>query len=58
MAEKKSAKKTQTKAGMLGKKGSQIESEKDKPTSEKDSGNTPKISKDKAEWHHDDKPIH
>ena len=58
MAEKKGSKKIQTKAGMLGKKGSQPKGEKDKTASEKDSDNTPKISKEKAEGHHNDKPIH
>ena len=58
MTEKKGSKKIQTKAGMLGKKGSQSESEKDETTSEKNSDNTPKISKEKAEGHHNDKPIH
>jgi hypothetical protein len=58
MAEKKGSKKIQTKAGMLKKKGSQPEGEKDEAASAKDSDNTPKISKEKAEGHHNDKPIH
>jgi hypothetical protein len=58
MAEKKSSKKSQTKAGMLGKKGTQGANEEDKTTTEKDSENTPKISKEKAEGDHGDRPIH
>ena len=58
MAEKKDSRKSQTKAGMLGKKGSQTASEKDKTATEKDSENTPKISKEKAEGDHGDKPLH
>jgi hypothetical protein len=58
MSEKKGSKKTQTKAGMLGKKGRQAASEKDETKAEKDSENTPKISKEKAEGNHDDKPLH
>jgi hypothetical protein len=58
MAEKKGRKKSQTKAGMLGKKGSQPASEKDETATEKDTENTPKISKEKAEGLHNDKPLH
>jgi hypothetical protein len=58
MAEKKTDKKSQTKAGMLGKKGNQTTTDEDKDTKEKETENTPKISKEKAEGHHDDKPIH
>ena len=58
MAEKKAGKKSQTKAGMLGKKGNQPATEEEKNTKEKDTENTPKISKEKAEGHHDDKPLH
>lgn len=58
MAKKKDSEKTQTKAGMLGKKGSRTANEKDETTSKKESENTPKISKNEAEGHHDDKPIH
>lgn len=58
MTEKKSSKKTQTKAGMLSEKSGRAEKEKEKPVSEKKSENTPKISKNEAEGHHDDKPIH
>jgi hypothetical protein len=57
MAEKKASKKSQTKAGMLGKKDNQAANEKDKNKKE-DTENTPKISKEKAEGHHDDKPLH
>lgn len=57
MAEKKASKKSQTKAGMLGKKGNQTETEKDKNKKE-DTENTPKISKEKTEGYHDDKPLH
>ena len=62
MAEKKDDKKTQTKAGMLGKKGSQTENAtengKDQIKSKNESESTPKISKQEAEGQHDDKPIH
>ena len=57
MADEKDDKKSQTKAGMLGKKGNQTATEKDKNKKE-DTENTPKISKEKAEGQHDDKPIH
>jgi hypothetical protein len=57
MTEKKANKKSQTKAGMLGKKGNQAETEKDENKKE-ETENTPKISKEKAEGHHDDKPLH
>ena len=58
MAKEKAGKKTQTKAGMLGKKGSPMDNEEDKDASEKNSSNTPKISKEKAEKSNKDKPIH
>ena len=57
MAEKKASKKSQTKAGMLGKKGNQAATEKNENKKE-DTENTPKISKEKAEGQHDDKPLH
>jgi hypothetical protein len=56
--EKKDGKKKQTKAGMLGKTGSQAASEKNKTPSGKDSENLPEISKEKAEDRNDDKPVH
>ena len=61
MAKKKDSEKTQTKAGMLSKKGSRTENEKDEKdetVSKKESENTPKISKNEAEGQHDDRPIH
>ena len=58
MADKKETKRSQTKAGLLGKKGTQPATEEDKNTKEKVAKNTPKISKEKAEGHHDDKPLH
>ena len=62
MTKKKDSEKPQTKAGMLGKKGSQTEnkteSEKDRTKSKNESESTPKISKHEAEGQHDDKPIH
>ena len=58
MAEKKTDKKTQTKAGMLGKKGSLMDNEEEKDLWEINSSNTPKIKKEKAEENNNDKPIH
>ena len=59
MTEKKNdAEKRQTKAGMMEKNGSAGRREKDKPASARDPENTPKMSKEKAEGHHEDKPIH
>ena len=58
MTKKKDSEKIQTKAGMLGKKGSQTEKEKDQIKSKKEAESTPKISKHEAEGQHDDKPIH
>ncbi len=56
--EKKDSKKRQTKAGMLEKNSTRTTTQKDKTTSEKDPENTPKISKEKAEGNHNDKPLH
>ena len=58
MAEKKNSNKTQTKAGMLGEKGSQTEDKKNDASPDKDRESTPKISKNEAEGQHDDRPIH
>jgi hypothetical protein len=59
MAQKNDAEKRQTKAGMLKKNSPKTGgAEKAETNSEKDSENTPKISKEKAEGEHNDKPIH
>ncbi|MDQ3800735.1 MAG: hypothetical protein M3384_14910 [Acidobacteriota bacterium] len=56
--EKKSDKKRQTKAGMLEKNSKRTSTRKSKADSAKDTENTPKISKEKAEKDTGDKPIH
>lgn len=56
--EKKNSQNRETKAGMLGKNQKQTATGKDKADSEKDTENTPKISKKKAEERSDDKPLH
>jgi hypothetical protein len=59
MTEKKNdAEKRQTKAGMMEKNGNVSGRKKDNTTSAKDPANTPKISKEKAEGNHEDKPVH
>jgi hypothetical protein len=56
--EKKDDVKRQTKAGMLEKNSDETAGKKDNVKSKKDPENMPKISKEKAEGHHDDKPVH
>lgn len=58
MAEKKNDTKRQTKAGMMSKNSDRTASEPDESDSEKKSGDAPKVSKETAEGHHDDKPLH
>lgn len=54
---KKNNSKGQTKAGML-EKGSRNSAGKGKAKSEKDPENTPKVSKNEATEHNDDRPLH
>jgi hypothetical protein len=56
--EKKDDTKRQTKAGMMKENDSRTGSEKGETAAEKDSESTPKMSKEKAEGHHGDKPLH
>ncbi len=59
MAEgKKNSTKRQTKAGMLEKNSTPKVSRKNKTTSDKEPENTPKVSKEEATDHNDDRPLH
>jgi hypothetical protein len=56
--EKKRSSKRETKAGLMEKDSRRATSEKEETALKKDSENTPKMSKDKAENQNDERPIH
>ena len=58
MTEKKKDPKRQTKAGMMGKTGSEEDNGKDKTTAKNESEKMPKMSKKEAETGDRDKPLH
>lgn len=55
---KQGSKKRQTKAGMLGKDSDSSARAEQENTAQNKSETTPKISKEKAEGQHGDKPLH
>ena len=56
--EKKDSEKRRTKAGLLEKNSDQSVTRKDKSKAEKNPENTPKVSKEEATDHNNDRPLH
>lgn len=57
-SEKQGSRKTETKAGFLGKDSDSSANAEKETTPDKDYETTPKISKQQAEGQHGDKPVH